>query len=88
MPLRADLLPVPHDMFHSIDQNSLAALQANVRTSNADRARALDTAPSAILDRILKLEQRGVITGYEARVAPRAMGLGKLGQLDDATVEA
>ena len=85
MPLRADLLPVPHGMFHSIDQNSLAALQANVRTSNADRARALDTAPSAILDRILKLEQRGVITGYEARVASRAMGLG---QLDDATVHA
>ena len=25
MQLRADLLPVPHGMFHSIDQNSLAA---------------------------------------------------------------
>ena len=26
MQLRADLLPVPHGMFHSNDQNSLAAL--------------------------------------------------------------
>jgi Lrp/AsnC family leucine-responsive transcriptional regulator len=33
-------------------------------------------APSAILERIRKLEQRGVIRGYEARIDPRAAGVG------------
>ncbi len=32
-------------------------------------------APSAILERIRKLEERGVIQGYEARINPRALGL-------------
>ena len=51
-------------------------LQANARISNADVARQLDMAPSAILDRIRKLEQRGVIQGYTARIDPAAVGLG------------
>ncbi|MFN8580882.1 MAG: Lrp/AsnC family transcriptional regulator [Gemmatimonadaceae bacterium] len=59
-----------------IDIQILAALQENARTSNTDIARTLDMAPSAILERIRKLEQRGVIAGYEVRVAPRAVGLG------------
>ena len=46
MPQRADLLPVPHGMFDSIDQKLLAALQATVRTSNAYLVRAIDTAPA------------------------------------------
>jgi Lrp/AsnC family leucine-responsive transcriptional regulator len=33
-------------------------------------------APSAILDRIRKLEQRGVIEGYLTRINPVAVGLG------------
>lgn len=59
-----------------IDRHILRALQANARTSNADIARELDMAPSAILERIRKLEQRGIISGYEARLAPKALGLG------------
>ncbi len=35
-------------------------------------------APSAVLERVRKLESRGVITGYEARVSPKALGLGLL----------
>ncbi len=54
----------------------LEQLQANARTSNADIARQLDMAPSAILDRIRKLEQKGVIQGYTARIDPREVGLG------------
>lgn len=59
-----------------VDRHILQALQLNARTSNADIARELDMAPSAILERIRKLEQRGIITGYEARLAPKALGLG------------
>jgi Lrp/AsnC family leucine-responsive transcriptional regulator len=54
----------------------LELLQANARISNADIARKLDMAPSAILDRIRKLEQRGVIRGYTTRIDAAAVGLG------------
>jgi len=59
----------------STDLHIIEALQANARTTNADLARDLNMAPSAILERIRKLEQKGVLTGYEARIAPRAVGL-------------
>lgn len=62
--------------FDDVDRHILRVLQLNARTSNADIARDLDMAPSAILERIRKLEQRGIITGYEARLAPKALGLG------------
>lgn len=65
-------------MFDSIDRRILAVLQANARTSNAELARLLDMAPSAVLERIRKLEQRGVIQGFESRFAPKAIGLGLL----------
>ncbi|HWA15756.1 MAG TPA: Lrp/AsnC family transcriptional regulator [Gemmatimonadales bacterium] len=63
-------------MLHPTDLAILRLLQANARISNADIARQLDMAPSAILDRIRKLEQRGVIQGYTARLDPSAVGLG------------
>lgn len=53
----------------------LGELQANARMSNADIARELKMAPSAILERIRKLEQKGLVVGYEARLAPEALGL-------------
>lgn len=63
-------------MFDAIDLRIMSLLQANARISNAEIARLLDMAPSAILERVRKLEQRGVLQGYEARLAPRAIGLG------------
>lgn len=63
-------------MFDAVDRRILSLLQENARISNAEIARVLDMAPSAILERIRKLEQRGVVLGYEARIAPRAVGLG------------
>jgi len=63
-------------MLDATDLAILQLLQANGRISNADIARQLDMAPSAILDRIRKLEQRGVIQGYAARINPLAVGLG------------
>lgn len=59
----------------SIDLHIIEALQANARTSNAELARDLNMAPSAVLERIRKLEQKGVLMGYEARIAPREVGL-------------
>jgi Lrp/AsnC family leucine-responsive transcriptional regulator len=58
------------------DKQILAILQSNARTSNAEIARQLGMAPSGVLERIRKLEARGIIRGYEARLSPRALGLG------------
>jgi Lrp/AsnC family transcriptional regulator, leucine-responsive regulatory protein len=63
-------------MLDATDRAILELLQANGRVSNADIARQLGMAPSAILDRIRKLEQRGIIQGYAARINPVAVGLG------------
>ena len=63
-------------MIDDIDRKILNILQENARTSNADIARQVGMAPSAILERVRKLERRGVIQGYTARVNPQALGLG------------
>jgi Lrp/AsnC family leucine-responsive transcriptional regulator len=63
-------------MFDAVDRRILAVLQAQARTSNAELARQLGMAPSAVLERIRKLESHGIITGYEGRIAPKAIGLG------------
>src|SRR5688500_18260411 len=65
-------------MIDGIDTEILNMLQENARTPNAEIARQLGMAPSAILERIRKLEERGVITGYHARLEPRALGQGLL----------
>lgn len=57
------------------DLQILGILQAAARTSNAEIARQVGMAPSAILERIRKLEESGVIRGYEARVDPAALDL-------------
>ncbi|HEX5053322.1 MAG TPA: Lrp/AsnC family transcriptional regulator [Planctomycetota bacterium] len=63
-------------MIDTIDRRILDLLQANARTSNVDIARELHMAPSAILERTRKLEQRGILVGYEGRVSAKAIGLG------------
>jgi Lrp/AsnC family transcriptional regulator, leucine-responsive regulatory protein len=56
----------------------LDILQNNARETQADIARAVGLAPSAILERIRKLESRGVIRGYVAQIDPRALDQGML----------
>jgi Lrp/AsnC family leucine-responsive transcriptional regulator len=63
-------------MIDDIDRQILEILQRNARTSNAEIARQVGMAPSAVLERVRKLEERGVIEGYVARVRPDAYGLG------------
>lgn len=62
-------------MLDNIDRAILALLQQNARISNAEIARQVGMAPSAILERIRKLEERGVILGYEAHINPAALDL-------------
>jgi Lrp/AsnC family leucine-responsive transcriptional regulator len=50
-------------------------LQENARTSNAEIARQVGLAPSAVFERIRKLEEKGVLRGFHADVDPHAAGL-------------
>jgi Lrp/AsnC family transcriptional regulator, leucine-responsive regulatory protein len=63
-------------MIDETDLKILTILQQSARTSNAEIARQIEMAPSAVLERIRRLESRGVIQGYETRINPEAMGLG------------
>ncbi|HUF49357.1 MAG TPA: Lrp/AsnC family transcriptional regulator [Longimicrobiales bacterium] len=63
-------------MIDDIDRAILAALQSNARTSNAEMARRIGMAPSAILQRVRKLEENGLIQGYSARLNAKALGFG------------
>ena len=56
-----------------IDTAILMMLQENARVSQADIARAVGLAPSAVLERIRKLEARRVIKGYAAQINPDAV---------------
>ncbi len=61
------------DDLDAIDRRLLEILQKEGRTSNADLARAVRMAPSAVFERIRRLERDGVIRGYGAQLDPRAL---------------
>jgi Lrp/AsnC family leucine-responsive transcriptional regulator len=65
-------------MIDEIDKQILTIVQENARIPNAEIARQVGMAPSAILERIRKLEERGLIQGYTVRLNARALGLGLL----------
>lgn len=63
-------------MIDDTDRAILALLQDNARISNAEMARRIELAPSAVHQRVRKLEAKGIIQGYHARIDPRALGYG------------
>jgi Lrp/AsnC family leucine-responsive transcriptional regulator len=65
-------------MINDIDQQILTILQEDARASNTEIARQVGMAPSAIFERVRKLEARGLIKGYEARLNAERLGLGLL----------
>ncbi len=65
-------------MIDDTDLAVLKILQKDARTTNAAIAREVGMAESATLGRLRRLEERGIIQRYEARVDPAAVGLGLL----------
>jgi Lrp/AsnC family transcriptional regulator, leucine-responsive regulatory protein len=61
-------------MIDEIDRKLVELLQADAKLSNAELAQAVGLTPSPTFERVKKLEQRGVITGYGARVDPVKLG--------------
>ena len=56
------------------DRKILEILKTNGRVSNADLAREVGMAPSSMLERVRRLEDKGVIRGYRAVLDPRELG--------------
>ena len=52
----------------------LEELQKDARTSLAELGRRVGLSPPAVTERLRRLEQEGVITGYRAEVDPRRLG--------------
>ena len=61
-------------MLDDISYKILKILQAKARIPNVDVAREVGMAPSAVRERILKLEKQGYIDGYEVRLNPERFG--------------
>ena len=57
----------------AIDRRILALLQENARMAQTEVARTVGLAPSAVLERIRKLESRGAIRGYVALIDPHVL---------------
>jgi len=58
----------------SLDARIIDELRHRGRMSWRDLADRVHLAPSSVAERVRRLEERGVITGYGARVDPAALG--------------
>jgi Lrp/AsnC family leucine-responsive transcriptional regulator len=63
-------------MIDGIDRQILAIMQKDARIANAEIARQVGLAASAVLERIRKLEERGVVRGYAAEIEGKQVDLG------------
>ena len=64
------------DSFDQTDMRILEVLQQDGRASYAELARAVSMSASTVTERVRRLEDRGIITGYSAVVDPERLGLG------------
>ena len=58
-----------------IDLKILSYLQPDASIANAALAKKVGMAPSAVLERVKKLEKKGIIEGYTIRIKPDALNL-------------
>ncbi len=70
---------MPFDrIIDEIDGSILDILQYNARTTQAELAKAVGLAPSAVLERLRKLESKGIIKDYVALIDPHVIDRGML----------
>lgn len=63
-------------MIDTTNQHILTILQEDARSSNAAIAREIGLAPSAVLERIRRLQAEGVVRAFRASLDRAALGLG------------
>ena len=61
--------------FDDLDRKVLAKLMTEARISWAELAQHLGLSAPAAADRVRRLEERGIVKGYSARLDPEALGL-------------
>ncbi len=61
-----------------IDARILRVLQADGRISNLKLAQSVHLSPTAVLERVKRLQRDGFILGYEAKLNPARLGQGLL----------
>lgn len=74
-------------MIDEIDGTLLDILQNKARTSQVDLAKAVDLAPSAVTERLKKLEAKGIIKAYVALIDPHVVDRGLLAFVSVRTSE-
>ncbi|MFC7378063.1 Lrp/AsnC ligand binding domain-containing protein [Brevundimonas sp. GCM10030266] len=60
----------------AVDRRLLRALQEDGRISNAELARRCNLSPAACFERVRRLREKKVITGYAAMIDPAKVGRG------------
>lgn len=65
-----------NEQFDGIDLNILSILQNNCRETNAEVGRQVGLTPSAVLERVRKLQERGLIEEFTIRASARKLGFG------------
>jgi Lrp/AsnC family transcriptional regulator, leucine-responsive regulatory protein len=62
-------------VFDEIDRNILRELQTDARTSYAELGRRVGLTTPAVIERVRKLEDAGIITAYQAEIDTSKVGL-------------
>lgn len=76
-----------HRTIDELDAKILDILQQNARVTQSDVAKAIGLAPSAVLERLRKLESKGVIREYVATIDPHVADLSLLAFVSVRTSE-
>ena len=74
MTAAASFAAVETSTLDPIDARIVGILRFNGRISWRELADRVHLAPSSVADRVRRLEERGVIAGYSARIDPAAVG--------------
>lgn len=64
----------PFPQLDDTDRRIIGELTVDGRVSLAELGRRVSLSPPAVSERLRRLEQTGVITGYRAEIDPRALG--------------
>jgi Lrp/AsnC family leucine-responsive transcriptional regulator len=66
--------PMKPPVVDDVDRQIIDELAQDGRISFAELGRRVSLSPPAVTERVRRLEQTGVITGYRAEIDPRALG--------------
>ena len=66
--------PADFPTLDAVDRKIISELSADGRVSFAELGRRTNLSSPAVAERVKRLEQAGVITGYRAQIDPRALG--------------